>query len=146
MKDILKKAANFFDVELIDSDVKLYLTLTNNPAKKYEISEFDITFSQPKDHKGQPQNEIDGGFIEFSLMQLPDDIINKWMLDSTMQLDGQFSFERKAQNSVLKVTFNDTFCVSYDKIIGMGTSVTRLIISPGVVNINGKEKLKIWTR
>lgn len=146
MKDVLKKAANFFNVELIDSDVKLYLTLANNPTKKYEISEFDIVFTQPMDHKGQPQNEIDGGVVEFAINELPDDIINKWMMDSTMQLSGQFSFERKAQNSVLKVIFNDSYCVSYDKVIGMGGSLTRLMISPEVVNINGKEKLKIWTR
>lgn len=147
MNSTLKKStSSLLGIELVDSDVQLYLTLASNPEKKYEISEFDIYFSQPTDHKGQPQHETNGGIIEFSIKEIPDEALNKWMLNSTMQLSGQFSFERKAQSSVLKILFTDSFCVYYDKMISTGGALTRLRISPEIVNINGSEKLKIWAR
>lgn len=147
MNETVKKGiSKVTDVILVDSDVKLYLTLTANPAKKYAVAEFDLTFSQAVDHKDQPQNDTNGGVIEFSLTELPDDILTKWMLNSTMMLSGLFSFERSMQSSVMKISFEDSYCVSYHKSIGVGGTVTRMRISPELVNINGKEKLKIWAR
>ncbi len=145
MNSVVKKVAeSLLNVELVDSEVKLYLAFLSDPGKQYEISEFDISFSQPTDHKGQPQQEINGGLIEFSIRELPDDTLNRWMLNSTLKMSGIFSFERKAQNSVLKVAFTDSYCVSYNKVITTGGALTCFRISPESVNINGREKLKIW--
>lgn len=146
-QDMLKKAAEtLHNVVLVDSDVKLYMSLSSNQAKRYEVHEFDLAFSQPTDPKGQPQQEINGGVIEFSITELPDSTINKWMMDPVMQMSGEFIFERSGQNSVLKVTFTDSYCVRYHKTVGMGGTLTRLCISPESVDVNGHEKLKIWAR
>lgn len=143
MKNIFNKLVTSAG-DYIDSDVKVYLTLSVNPDKMYEIQEFDLSFSQPTDHKGQPQSETNGGVIDFAIDQLPDEIINKWMMNSTMMLSGEFSFERSMQSAVLKVKFTDSYCVGCDKSVGVGGVITRLRISPEEVDINGKGKLKIW--
>jgi len=146
-QEVLKKAVDAVrNVVLVDSDVKLYMSLSSNPAKRYEVHEFDLAFSQPTDHKGQPQEETNGGVIEFSITELPDGTINRWMMDSVLQMSGEFIFERSGQNSVLKVTFTDSYCVCYHKTVGRGGTLTRLCISPESVDVNGHEKLKIWAR
>ena len=66
-----------FNLPQIDSDLTAWFILD---GKKYEMSQFSISFGQSVDHKGQPQDEVRGGRMLVSLSQTLPDSINRWAM------------------------------------------------------------------
>lgn len=144
MKDKLISAAktvaanklnNIFNLPQPDSEVTAYLVLE---GKEYELRSFSTEFGQPFDWKGQPQSEIKGGLLHFSLYQLPDNTINRWMFSPNMRKSGEIQFRKKASNIPLRIKFTEAQCISYKKDVGrkdIGFEAN-LIISPLEVFLN----------
>lgn len=117
---------------------KISLDLHIN-SKIYEIERFKMDFSQGIDVKGQPQEETNGGIIEFSIANLPDDLFNKWMLKETEVKNGVFIFIQGEQESPLKVTFTQAYCINMAIHTLMGKGLyTDYVISANEIDLNGK--------
>lgn len=107
--------------------------------KQYEIERFKMDFSQGIDLKGQPQEETNGGVVEFSITNLPDELFNKWMIRETEVKTGVFVFEQGDQNSPLKVSFSDAYCINMAIRTSLGQGLyTDYVISANEIDLNGK--------
>lgn len=108
-------------------------------GRNYEIERFKINFSQGIDLKGQPQEETNGGIVEFSITNLPDELFNKWMIRETDVKDGIFVFEQGDQNSPLKISFSEAYCINMAIRTSLGRGLyTDYIISANEIDLNGK--------
>lgn len=140
MKDkIISKAkevaANAFNFPQVDSDLTVWLVLE---GKEFELSDFSISFGQSVDHKGQPQDEVRGGQMKFTLTQTLPENIYKWAMISCAK-DGEVVFRSKTTNAPLRVEFKNAYCVNFERIIvgGGGGLSTHLTVSPDEVLVNG---------
>jgi hypothetical protein len=108
-------------------------------GKDYELRAFVTEFGQACDHKGQPQHEVKGGLLHISLYQIPDDVINRWMLRPSVRKSGEIQFRLPSSSMPLRIVFTDAQCVSYEKEIGykdIGFEA-KLILSPKEISLNG---------
>ncbi len=124
-----------FNLEQIDSDTNVVLSLDNN---EFELSEFGITFNQNVDHKGEPQNMVRGGQMHISLSQIVPNNIYEWAMKSTMK-NGEVVFKIKSGNAPLKISFSNAYCVNFKRKInatGIGL-VSSMVIAPEEITING---------
>ncbi|MDR0700194.1 MAG: hypothetical protein LBG28_13425, partial [Tannerella sp.] len=62
-------------------------------GEKYNVEQFNVEFTQPRDYKGQPQHEIRGGQIMLNFTQIADDAIYLWAKTSTLRKDGKILFQ-----------------------------------------------------
>ncbi len=109
-------------------------------GKKYEIESINLGFWQGADFKGQPQNEVRAGTINFSISGQPDNTLNQWMLKSELLKNGEFVFNRGAQNSPLKISFTEAYCVNMTNRTASSTGMlTEIKISANEVNLNERE-------
>jgi hypothetical protein len=139
-KDI---ASGIFNFPQIDSNLEVWFTFE---GKEYELTQFNISFGQAVDHKGQPQNEARGGRILLQLSQTVPDNIYKWAMTSCMR-NGTIEFRSKTANSPLKVEFTNAYCVNMDRLIDVNVGMhTDLIISPEEITINGYSLYNKWVK
>lgn len=123
-----------FSLPQIDSDLTAWFILD---GKEYEMSQFNIVFSQVVDHKGQPQDEVRGGRMLISLTQTLPDSIYRWAMTSFPK-NGEIVFRSKTTNAPLRVEFMNAYCVSFQRNISdKGGIDTVLHISPDELLING---------
>lgn len=123
-----------FSLPQIDSDLTAWFILD---GKEYEMSQFNIIFSQVVDHKGQPQDEVRGGRMMISLTQTLPDSIYRWAMTSFPK-NGEIVFRSKTTNAPLRVEFMNAYCVSFQRNISdKGGIDTVLHISPDELLING---------
>lgn len=116
--------------------ISLCLVIEEN---KYEIEWFKLDFSQGVDQKGEPQEDTKGGIVEFSIDSLPDKLLNRWMLRESELKNGVFIFEQGEQNSPLKITFTEAFCVKMATRTLPGRGLyTEYTISANEIDLNGK--------
>lgn len=116
--------------------ISLSLVVDNN---RYEIENFHIDFSQGIDFKGEPQEETNGGIVEFSIASLPDLLLSRWMLKETELKNGMFVFDQGAQSSPLKVTFSEAYCIHMAVRTSVGKGLyTDYAISANEISLNGK--------
>lgn len=108
-------------------------------GQSYEIDSFSTNFSQGTDFKGEPQEDTQGGVVNFSIGTLPDKTFNRWMLKSEELKDGVFVFEQGDQNSPLKVKFTEAFCVHMATRTSISEGLyTQYTISANEIDLNGK--------
>lgn len=129
---------------MANADLTLDLIIDGS-LKKYHVVQFDTLFTQPYDYKGQPQSETEGGIISFVLMEIPDNIINGWMMKSYEKKGGVFTFHKGVQTAPLTVTFKEAYCVNYQQSVMVNTGVsTRVVISAKSIKLNAKEHENRW--
>lgn len=127
-------ASGMFDFPQIDSDLTVWFIFE---GKEYEVSQFNISFGQGVDFKGQPQDEVRGGRILITLTETLPDNIYKWAMTSCMR-DGAIQFRSQSSNAPLKVEFTDGYCVNFDRVVSNGLGLkTTLVISSEYTTING---------
>lgn len=123
-----------FSLPLIDSDLTAWFILD---GQEYEMSQFNISFDQLVDHKGQPQDETRGGRMLIGLTQTLPDSIYRWAMTSTPK-NGEVVFRSKTTNAPLRIEFMNAYCVNFERLINAGTGVcSELLISPDEIVING---------
>lgn len=126
-------------LSLEDKAIDAYLHIG---AKKYEIQSFETEFSQAIDYKGQPQHEVKGGLLSFTLKQAADEVLNRWMFQNDVFHDGVVVFApvSRISNPPLTVAFTRGRCISYEKMIGVDIGIRiSLLISAELIDINGIE-------
>jgi len=116
-------------------------------GKSYEIEGFKIEFSQPIDYKKQPQHEIRGGQMMFTLSQIADDNLFLWAKTPSMLKNGSVLFRTDLGMTVLEITFSKAYCIQMirETAINAGTK-TVLVISPEIVSLNGIEHTNRWAK
>lgn len=123
-----------FSLPQIDSDLTAWFILD---GQEYEMSQFNVNFSQYVDHKGQPQSEVRGGRMIVVLTQTVPDSIYRWAMTS-MPKNGEIVFRSKTTNAPLRVEFTNAYCVNFIKnITNMGGVNTAIHITPDEILING---------
>ena len=123
-----------FSLPLIDSDLTGCFILD---GQEYEMSQFNISFDQLVDHKGQPQDETRGGRMLIGLTQTLPDSLYRWAMTSTPK-NGEIVFRSKTTNAPLRLEFMNAYCVNFERLINAGTGVcSELLISPDEIVING---------
>lgn len=123
-----------FSLPQIDSDLTAWFILD---GKEYEMSQFNISFGQSVDHKGQPQDEVRGGRMLVGLTQTLPDSIYRWAMTSVSK-NGEIVFRSKTANAPFRVIFTNAYCVNFQRNIINGSGVnTLLFISPDEILVNG---------
>lgn len=123
-----------FELPQIDSDLTAWFILD---GKEYEMSQFNISFNQLVDHKGQPQDETRGGRMLIGLTQTLPDSLYRWAMTSIPK-NGEIVFRSKTTNAPLRIEFTNAFCVNFERnIINGGGTNTSIYISPDEILING---------
>ena len=123
-----------FELPQIDSDLTAWFILD---GKEYEMSQFNISFNQLVDHKGQPQDETRGGRMLIGLTQTLPDSLYRWAMTSTPK-NGEIVFRSKTTNAPLRIEFTNAYCVNFERLINAGTGIcSELLISPDEIAING---------
>ncbi len=131
-------------INLPDAHIVAKLILDD---KTYEVDKFRIGFAQPTDFKGQPQQEVKGGQIALTINQIANSSLYDWAKKATSLKDGQITFETDMGKSILRISFQNAYCVCLTREINalMGTK-TSLIIAPEIVSLNGKEHNNSWPK
>ncbi len=123
-----------FNLPHIDSDLTAWFVLD---GKEYEMNQFNISFEQAVDHKGQPQDETRGGRMLVGLSQTLPDSLYKWAMTSTSK-DGKIEFRSKSASAPFKVEFKNAYCVDFSRVISSNGGIsTSLSISPDELLVNG---------
>ena len=106
-------------------------------GREYEMSQFNISFGQSVDHKGQPQDEVRGGRILVGLRQTLPNSIYEWAMKSISK-NGEIVFRSNTISSPLRIEFKNAYCINLNRNIINGEGVvTDLWISPDEILING---------
>lgn len=123
-----------FELPQIDSDLTAWFILD---GKEYEMSQFNISFNQLVDHKGQPQDETRGGRMLIGLTQTLPDSIYRWAMTSAPK-NGEIVFRSKTTNAPLRIEFTNAYCVNCQRQISNISGLnSTLSISPDEILING---------
>lgn len=123
-----------FSLPQIDSDLTAWFILD---GQEYEMSQFNISFGQSVDYKGQPQSEVRGGRILVGLTQTVPDSIYRWAMTSAPK-DGEVVFRSKTTNAPLRVEFANAYCVNFERSISQYDGIaSRISISPDEILLNG---------
>lgn len=143
MKEIIKNktiekvkdiTSGIFNFPQVDSDLTVWFIFE---GKEYELAQFNISFGQAVDYKGQPQDEVRGGRILLTLTEAVPDNIYKWAMKSIMK-DGAVEFRSETSNSPLKIEFVNGYCVRFERKIFDGEGLnTALVISSEEIFMNG---------
>lgn len=133
-----------FSFPQIDSDLTAWFILD---GKEYEMGQFNISFGQSVDeHKGQPQDEVRGGKMLVGLTQTLPDSLYRWAMTSSKK-NGEIVFRSKTANAPLRITFMNTYCVNFQRVITNGGGVnTTLVLSPDEIIINGISFDNHWVK
>lgn len=133
-----------FSFPQIDSDLTAWFILD---GKEYEMGQFNISFGQAVDeHKGQPQDEVRGGKMLVGLTQTLPDSLYRWAMNSSKK-NGEIVFRSKTANAPLRITFMNTYCVNFQRVITNGGGVnTTLVLSPDEIIINGISFDNHWVK
>lgn len=122
-----------FSLPQIDSDLTAWFILD---GKEYEMSQFNISFGQSVDHKGQPQDEVRGGRMLVSLSQTLPDSLYRWAMTSIPK-NGEIVFRSRTANAPFRLMFMNAYCVNFDRSIDINTGIySELIISPDEIRVN----------
>lgn len=105
----------------------------------YEIENFGISFEQPHDFRGQPQELVHGGAITFTIPSMADQKLTQWMMRSEMLKNGMFVFKRGDQSSPLKIAFDEAYCINMTNRTASSKGLsTDFVISANEIRMNDK--------
>lgn len=126
-----------------DSNISVWLQLD---GQDYELSQFNIVFSQSGDAKGEPQDAVRGGLMLMTLTQTLPDSMYAWAMKSTTK-KGVIDFRIESGSSPFKVEFENAFCLGFQRMINTegGGVTTALTVSPEELRINGMSFDNRWT-
>lgn len=111
----------------------------------YELSEFNVSFNQSVDHKGQPTEDTTDGIISCVISERPSKELNKWAISSSQLMDGKIDFYQELQSSPLRILFTEAYCIEMTQFRhSTGEMRTRLRISANELDLNGKALFKNW--
>ena len=114
-------------------------------GENYELSAFDLTCEQPTDFKGQPVSDIRGGSVGFTIPQMPDATLRKWMIHSDKLMDGEFQFRRGDQSMPLRICFQQAYCIQMTPCKGSkGEMMTSFVIRANELILNEKSLFNDW--
>ncbi len=132
------------NLEQNDSNVSVWLNLD---GQEYELSQFNIVFSQSSDAKGEPQDEVRGGLMLMTLTQTLPDSMYAWAMKSTTK-EGIVEFRIESGSSPFKVEFSNAFCLGFQRMGNTegGGVTTALTVSPDELRINGISFDNRWTK
>jgi len=118
--------------------------------QRYIVEKFDIEFRQDVNSGNRPDSETYGGLVTVTFSDMPDEYINRWIMNSFEKRNGEFRFllndKKIMEGAVLHLIFKDAYCVNYQKVMdtsGAGVSTT-LIISPRYIKIGNEEFENRW--
>ncbi len=133
-----------FNLPQVDSNISVWFTVD---GQEYEVSQFDISFFQGVDGKGEPQDHVRGGQMTMTLNQTLPESLYSWAMRTSTK-DGKVEFRIKSGSSPMKIEFSNAYCLNFNRSInsiGGGIS-TILTISPEEVNINGRGFDNRWVK
>ena len=133
-----------FNLPQVDSNISVWFTFD---GQEYEVSQFDISFFQGVDGKGEPQDHVRGGQMTMTLNQTLPESLYSWAMRTSTK-DGKVEFRIKSGSSPMKIEFSNAYCLNFNRSInsiGGGIS-TILTISPEEVNINGRGFDNRWVK
>ena len=121
---------------------RLYFSGGNQEG--YRLAEFNIGFHQDIDYKGQPQHDEAGGIMSLTLTHVTDAAIDFWAMKSRELKNGSVIF-RQHGTKVLTITFEQAYCINCQQSVSeSGGVVTRMIISPNIINLNDIDHNNNW--
>ena len=123
-----------FSLPQIDSDLTAWFILD---GKEYEMNQFNITFGQAVDHKGQPQDETRGGQMQVVLSEALPESVYRWAMSSVSK-NSRIEFRSKTANCPLRIEFINAYCVNFQRQISNHSGLYSLLnITPDEILING---------
>lgn len=134
-----------FNLTQVESSITAILLLN---GYQYDVSQFNTSFAQPVDHKGQPQSEVSGGQIMLTLSQILRDDVYGWGIKPWERKDGEILFRIDSGSTVLKVEFFNAYCVHLSRTVdSVGGGIhTILGISAEEVKLNGISLYNKWSK
>lgn len=133
-----------FNLPQSDSKVSVYFTLD---GKEYQLSQFNIGFTQATDIKGEPQNRVRGGCMTVTLTEMLPNSIYDWAMRPGIKKSGEVSFRKESESPSLKIEFHDAYCIGFFRSVDSmgGGTTTVLTISPLEISANGVSFYNHWT-
>lgn len=131
-------------IELPKGKISLFLRLA---SIEYELSSFRVHVRQKTDYKGQPQSDTYGGIVDFSMTNLPDELLNRWMLRESELMNGQFDFRQGDASNPLTIRFENAYCVGYEKQVAVNSKngiVVNFRITANEIWFNEKSLFNNW--
>ncbi|MFK8267146.1 type VI secretion system tube protein TssD [Capnocytophaga cynodegmi] len=91
-----------------DANLEVFLILKE---REYQLKQFDMSFFQLTDIKGEPQAEVNGGKFTIAIAELPDEQLLYWVTNQWIKRDGEIVFRNKTTSAPLKISFKNAYCV-----------------------------------
>lgn len=115
-------------------------------GKTYPLEQFSTELIQSVSGKTmEPMNEVTGGLLYITMVQVPDAKLIKWASDRTARENGEIAFKNNSGTSPLKISFEEAACINMSQTCGEGIgSFITLTISPKKVKFNSVELDKNW--
>lgn len=134
---------SYFDTNIEDANVFVELQLS---GKTYEIERFSTSLRQDTSENNlEPKSEVEGGVLEISMIQAPDNELLQWAASKWIRKSGEIVFKNESSTPLLRIEFKEAVCVNFNQSCsqGMGVSLS-LTISPKEVSFNGFMIDKSW--
>jgi len=115
-------------------------------GKTYELERFTTDFHQDVSNRDmQPKDEVMGGKIIITMVQIPDSSILQWASSKWVRKSGEIVFKNETSTPPLKVKFEDAACVNMLQScsVGVGSMIT-LTISPKKITLNNTSIEQEW--
>lgn len=117
-----------------DANLEVFLILKE---REYQLKQFDMSFFQLTDIKGEPQAEVNGGKFTIAIAELPDEQLLYWVTNQWIKRDGEIVFRNKTTSAPLKISFKNAYCVNLQQTISNSIGVsTSFVISSEELYIN----------
>ncbi len=114
-------------------------------GKIYVLEEFDLEFEQEEDRHGDPEGEVRGGAISFTISDTPNEQLRWWIMDSFKKYDGEFRIFKNVkpigESSLLNIQFKDASCVAFTQSgMPQGAGIhSRFVLSSKYLRIGNEE-------
>lgn len=129
--------------QMNDSKLDLVLVLDGT---EYLVEDFNVSFHQEHDYKGEPQTEMRGGRITVTLSQTVPQDISDWAIKPTIQRSGELKFKKETGNAPLRIQFFNAYCFGLERQMDLIRGIkTILMISPERLLLNDVEHENFWT-
>ncbi|MBN2742512.1 MAG: type VI secretion system needle protein Hcp [Marinilabiliaceae bacterium] len=124
-----------FNLPQIDNNTTVWLIID---GKEYELAQFNISFVQTSDDKGEPQNQVRGGRMLLTLTEALSENIYSWAMRAAITKSGEVVFRTQSGSAPLKIKFSNAYCIGFDRSIeSMGGGLTSILtISPEEIMMN----------
>lgn len=118
----------------------------------YILEEFDLSFTQEVNEKGQPGGFPKGGIMSLTISETPEYSLNEWILRDDLLRNGEIRILSNKnpidEGALLTIFFVDAYCIGYQKKIQTqeGGLFTTFTVSPRYVKIGNEEFENRWKK